>query len=95
MSDGDDNPLGGRVTLGVTGVIVSLVGGVTLFLAVRYPSTGGLEAYGIGGVMGLAGAAAVVVAIVNPEWLDIGTRTEPSEAEKRERRIEGPLDDDD
>lgn len=93
MTQENGNPLGGRLTLGVVGGILLLIGTVPLFFAVRSPSGAGLMEYGVGVLFGLVGAALVVVAVGNPDALDIGTRIGPSEGEKYERRVEDPTED--
>jgi len=89
----DENPLGGRVTLGVVGVVVLALGGAGVAYAVTYPSAAGLATYALSGAFAVVGLTALVAAIVNPDSLDIGTRTTPSEAELRERQTEDPTDD--
>ena len=93
MSEESDTPLGGRATLGAVGGILLLIGAVSLFFAVSYSSGAGLGQYGVGALFGLVGVALVAVAVLNPDALDIGTRTGPSEAELRERRTEDPTKD--
>jgi hypothetical protein len=94
MTDDDSNPPGGRATLGAVGVFVLLLGCGSVLYGLTYPSAAGLSTYAIGGAFGLVGAVALYAAVTNPDALDIGTRTKPSEAELRERRTDGPPGDD-
>lgn len=93
VSDESENPVGGRVALGIVGVIVFILGAATLSLTTVYPSMAGLETYGLGGAFGAIGVLVVLVAVLNPEAPDIGTSTKVSKAEMQERRQEDPIQD--
>jgi hypothetical protein len=84
--------LGGRVTLGIGGTIVLLLGVASVAYVVTYPSAAGIELYGASAVFSVVGIIAVLAAVYNPDALNIGERMRPSKAEMRERRVEDTIE---
>lgn len=88
-----DNSLGGRVTLAVTGVIMFAIGAGTVAYPFVYSVGLGLAEGALGAALLAVGGGAVVTAVLNPRWLDIGENYGVSDTEMRERMRDDPGDD--
>jgi hypothetical protein len=90
----EQNSLGGRVTLGLVGVLLSGMGVATVAYPFVYGVDPGLLTTVGGGVLLVAGAVAVFAAVTNPGWLDVEAKEdELTDAEMRERMTDDPTDD--